>query len=185
MHTATVGLKSFSPYSQGRPHATPMLEKELPDAYEERTWRYRLHVTPEGFVFIPPMAPKNCLSEAAKFLGMQIKGKGKRTYTRHFESGLLITDPLVLPIKAEDVAGEWRFVPADGKRGDGKRVWKCFTVIPAWEGDLTIYVLDDTITEKVLLAHLECAGNFIGIGRFRPANNGFYGRFSVTSLHWE
>jgi hypothetical protein len=37
MHTATVGLKSFSPYSQGRPHATPMLEKELPDAYEERT----------------------------------------------------------------------------------------------------------------------------------------------------
>lgn len=185
MHTVTVGLKSFAPYSQSRAHFTPKLERELADAYEERTWRQRLHVTPQGFVFMPPMAFKNCLSEAAKFLGMQIPGKGRSTYTKHFESGLLITDPLVLPIQADHVEGEWLFVPADGRRGGPKRVPKCFPMIPAWEGSIVIHILDDIIVKSVLLTHLEVAGNFIGVGRFRPCNNGFYGRFSVTAMQWE
>lgn len=48
-------LKSISPYSQGRHYDDPKLEKELPDAYEQRTWRGRMHVE-NGRVFIPPMA---------------------------------------------------------------------------------------------------------------------------------
>jgi hypothetical protein len=30
--------------------------------------------------------------------------------------------------------------------------------------------------------HLHEAGKFIGIGRFRPRNNGFYGRFDVLGV---
>ena len=29
------------------------------------------------------------------------------------------------------------------------------------------------------------AGKFIGIGRFRPRNNGYYGRFDVESVDWK
>lgn len=184
MKTATVTLESISPYSQSRHYQAEKLPKELAKDYEARTWRERMHVTEAGDIFIPPMAFKNCLSEIAKYLGMQIPGKGKSTYTKHFEAGILVTDPLVLPLKKDDVKGEWLFVPADGRRGSGKRVEKCFPVVPRWTGQVVFHVMDETVTQDVFKHHLEQAGAFIGIGRFRPRNNGYYGRFCVAGMEW-
>lgn len=184
MKTATVFLKSSTPYSQSRHYTTPKLEKENPRDYEERTWRDRVHSTSDGFIYIPPMSFKNCLSEAAKFLSKQIPGKGKSTYTKHFEAGVLVVEPLVLDIKKDEIDGEWLFVPADGVRGSGKRVDKCFPVIRGWSGEVTFHVLDETITKDVFIEHLSHAGSLIGIGRFRPRNNGYYGRFTVESIDW-
>lgn len=185
MRTAIVELESVSPYSQSKFYQTEKLAKERPDDYERRTWRDRLHVNDDGFVFIPPMSFKNCLSAIAKYLSIQIPGKGKSTFTKHIEAGILVTDPLILPVKRDDVAGEWFFVPADGRRGSGKRVMKRFPVIPSWKGQVIFYVLDDTVTSDVFVQHLEEAGKFIGIGRFRPQNNGFYGRFRINDIAWE
>jgi hypothetical protein len=39
MKTCHARLRSRSPYSQSAVHATPKLNKEGPDSYEERTWR--------------------------------------------------------------------------------------------------------------------------------------------------
>ena len=96
----------------------------------------------------------------------------------------MCADPLILPLKAEAVSGEWLFVPANGMRGNGKRVWRCFPRISTWEGQVKFVVLDETITRDVFFEHLQQAGAFIGIGRFRPRNNGYYGRFSVEKLEW-
>jgi hypothetical protein len=182
MRQIIASLESVSAYSQSRYHQTPKLDKETHDDHEKRTWRNRLHTNQDGFVFIPPMSFKNCLSECAKYISMQIPGKGKSTYTKHFEAGVMVTDPLVLPIKGEDVTGEWLHVPSDGRRGGSSRVLKCFPCIPNWSGDVTFFIFDDTITESVFKYHLEQAGRFIGIGRFRPRNNGYYGRFKVADL---
>lgn len=184
MRVATVDLASLSPYSQSRFTDIPKLPKESAEDHEVRVWRERLHVDDQGRVVIPPMAFKNCLSEVAKYLSMQIKGKGKATYTKHFEAGVIVSEGLTLPIKKDDVAGEWLFVPSDGKRGGGSRVKKCFPVIREWSGSVTFHVLDDTITPDVFEQHLKEAGNFIGIGRFRPRNNGYYGRFKVNRVQW-
>ena len=184
MKTAICELESISPYSQSKYYETEKLSKERPDDYEARTWRDRLHVNADGFVFIPPMAFKNCLSSVAKYLSIQIPGKGKATFTKHIEAGVLVTEALVLPVKKDDVAGEWYFVPSDGKRGGGKRVKRCFPVIPHWQGAVSFHILDDTVTEDIFRQHLEEAGKFIGIGRFRPQNNGFYGRFKVNEVVW-
>lgn len=184
MKTASAFLKSLSPYGQNAYVQAPKLDKESADDYEKRTWRERMHSTPEGNVFIPPMAFKNCLSEAAKFLSIQIPGKGKSTYTKHFEAGVLVTEGLILPDKKDEVQGQWLFVPASGVRGDGKRVNKCFPVIPEWEGVVEFHILDDTITAKVFEHVLGEAGKFIGLGFFRPKNNGFWGRFKVEKVEW-
>jgi len=183
MRTFIVQLESMSPYSQSRRHQTEKLnDKESHEDYEKRTWRERLHVNEKEYVFIPPLAFKNCLSRVGKFLSMQIPGRNKATYTKHFEAGVMVMDPLVLPIKKKDVPGEWLFVPSDGKRGGTTRVDKCFPFISEWKGDVMFYVLDDIITLEVFEKHLKEAGNFIGIGRFRPEKNGYYGRFSVKSV---
>lgn len=187
MKTAIAHLKSVSPYSQSR-HVNledfPKLDKESAKDFEKRAWRERCHVNDEGNIIIPPMAFKNCVSEAAKYLSMQIPGKGKATYTKHVESGVLVVDPLVLPIKKESIEGEWLFLPSDGIRGSGKRVDKCYPVIRIWEGKVTFLIFDDTVTKEVFEHFLSEAGKFIGIGRFRPRNNGFYGRFEVKSVSW-
>lgn len=184
MKTAVATLRSVSPYSQSKHYTTEKLPKELHKDYEARTWRDRLHSLESGEVFIPPMSFKNCLSESAKFLSLQIPGKGKSTYTKHFEAGVLVTDALNLGVHRDQVKGEWLFVPADGVRGSGKRVEKQFPVLHEWGGDVVFHVLDETVTEDVFKHVLEQAGAFIGIGRFRPRNNGFYGRFKVERIHW-
>lgn len=186
MKRAVCKLKSISPYSQSKHYDVPKINggRESAKDYEARTWRERLHVNKDGNVFIPPMAFKNCISEIAKYLSMQIQGQGKKTYTAKFEAGVLVVDALTLPLKKEDVQGQWLFVPSDGKRGGAKRVDKCFPVIPEWEGTVEFVILDEIITEDIFRKHLEEAGKFIGIGYFRPRNNGYWGRFSVENVKW-
>lgn len=182
MRQFRVKLESISPLSQSRYHGTEKFEKETHEDYEKRTWKNKCHINEDGYVFLPPMYFKNCLSATAKYLSMQIPGKGKSTYTKHFEAGVLVTEPLVLDLKAEDIKGEWLHVPSDGMRGGTKRVLKCFPYIPNWSGEVDFYILDDTITLDVFKYHVEQAGKFTGIGRFRPRNNGFYGRFEVKEI---
>lgn len=184
MRIALAKLRSVSPYSQSRPVQSRKSRDETHDDYEQRTWRERCHVDGKGLTYIPPMSFKNCIAEAAKYKSIQIPGKGKSTYTKHFEAGILCKEPLPLGVAIDAVVGERLFVPADGRRGSGKRVWKTFPVFPTWTGEVEFLVLDDLIDEEVFLNHLTDAGQFIGIGRFRPRNNGFYGRFAVESVRW-
>jgi hypothetical protein len=194
MKQVTFRMTGISPYSQSK-LISAKKERETAKDHESRCWMERAHIDASGGVIIPPMAVKNALSECAKFMGMQIPGKGKSTYTKHFEAGLMCMDPVVLhrvkgkaevPLSIEDIKPEWLFVPSDGKRGGGKRVEKCFPKIETgWTGVAKITVVDPMITEEVLKLHLTRAGQFIGIGRFRPRNNGFYGRFTVSEIEWK
>jgi hypothetical protein len=184
MRTIAAKIKSTSPVSFSRYYAqdVPKEPRENDQDYEERTWRNRVHSRADGTVYIPAFAFKNCLDNAAKYLGKQIPGKGKSTYTKHFNSGVLVRKPVVLKVKKDQVQGEWRHVPADGQPGGAKRVLKCFPVIPEWGGEVVFTVLDDIITVDVLKEHLDVAGQFIGIGSFRPQNRGIYGRFVVEQI---
>ena len=187
MRTVIASLESIAVYSQSRNYSRefPKLPKELDKDYEERTWKERVHYDKDGHVFIPPMSFKNCLSEAARYLSNKIPGKQNATYTKHFEAGVLVTEGITLPVTRETLQGQWLNVPSDGRRGGSKRVWKCFPVIPEWSGAVLFYVFDETITQDVFEYHLMQAGSFIGIGRFRPRNNGFYGRFKSVNFLWE
>lgn len=185
MKTAVVRLKSLSPYAQSKHYTEPAKEaKESPADYERRTWRERMHYDSQGYVFIPPMSLKKSLAEAAMFLSRKIPGKRNATYSKHFRAGVLVVDGITLPIKKDEVPGEWLFLPSDGKRGSGSRVDKCFGRIDEWEGDATYYILDETITQDVFVEHLREAGQFIGIGFFRPINEGYWGRYSSELKSW-
>jgi len=185
---AIATLESMSPYSQSKQYRldeVPKKSGELHKNYEIRTWRERCNANGEGNVVIPPMAFFNALVDAAQYSGKQIPGQGKKTWTAKFRSGIMVKDDLVLPVKKADVEGEWFDVPSDGKRGGGSRVPKCFPVIREWTGKAPFYLLDPIITKDVFEEMLTEAGKYIGIGRFRPQRNGYYGRFAVRSIAWE
>lgn len=185
MKTAVCKLRSTSPYSQGRYHQTPEKPKEDKAEYDTRTWRERLHYLPDtGQVFIPPMSFANSIKEAAKYLNIQIPGKGKSTFTKNFEAGIMVTEPLLIDAYKDSVESETLHVPSDGRRGGTSRVLRTFPLIRKWEGTVTYYILDDIITEEVFTRVLKECGNLIGIGRFRPRNCGYYGRFEVVDVKW-
>lgn len=185
MKTAMAIIQGISPYQQGRYHQTEKLEKETHDDHEKRTWLEKAHVDKNGFIFIPPMAFKKCLETAAKFLSIPIPGKNKSLYTKHFLSGILVSEGMTLNIKKENMDGLWVLGNARGQRGaSGARVSKCFPTIQEWGGVVIFYILDDTITKEVFERVLKEAGNFIGIGVFRPENGGYYGRFIVEKVEW-
>jgi hypothetical protein len=189
MQVYGIEIRGVTPYSQSRVYDVDREQGEGNDDYSRRTWRNHMHSTRDGEVFIPPNAVKNCLSEAAKYLNIVIPGKGKATYTKHFEAGVQIAKPILLGIKAKDVPCEKLFLPADGRRGSGKRIWKYYPIIDAWGGVIEVIVLDETVLQtskttglSILEDVFRGAGQFIGLGRFRPRNNGFYGRFDVVRI---
>lgn len=185
--SAKCHLRSNSKYSQSRPYQVEKKPRETPGDYEKRTWRERLHLSYENpeKIQIPGMQFKNCIAECAKYMARQIPGKGKTTYTKHFEAGIMPMGSMELDIYAKDVIEEVVFVPSSGKRGDGNRVYKSFPVIKSWEGVIEFSIFDHTITKEVFIEHLIEAGQFIGIGRWRPRNNGMYGRFLVEKVDWQ
>jgi hypothetical protein len=188
MRTATATLKSASPYSQSKEYASeiPKLNGETPEAYDIRTWREHCHTTPEGNIFISPMAFKFALAAGAKMLGIKIPSKRGATMTKYFDSGVLVMEPLVLPDKKDAVPFDKIYAHANGKRGSGTRVWRRFPRIDHWTGKVAFHVLADEITPEAFEEALRQAGAFIGIGRFRPESpiGGFYGRFEVASISW-
>jgi len=198
MKTYIAQLESLSPYSSSRKHREEKLDKETPEAHEERTWRHKLTTNVDGMVCIPAMAFKFGLTDACRYIGAKIPGKRNATYTKHFEGGLLITEdvnlgihkdsesvePRVITVNGicEHYFGKWVYVNADGVRGGGSRVFRCFPTVKSWKAPLTITVLDDTITAELLRNALETMGLYIGVGQFRAQNGGTNGRFKVVSF---
>lgn len=184
MKTVTITIKGVSPVCQSRFHGLPKLDKESAPDYEARTWREKAHYDDAGNAIIPGKAFKFAIASAAKQLGLQVPGRGKKTYKAAFENGVLVLDPLPLNTKREDVKSVNVLVNADGVRGSGKRVMRTFPIFHKWGGKITVHILNDMITKEVFEQHFQEAGKFIGVGQNRPENCGEHGRFEATKFEW-
>ena len=184
MKKAIIKLKSLTPITFGKFHQTPKLEKELPEAYEIRTWKEKAHYTDDGFIKIPGIMIANCIRESARFLSLQIPGKGKSTFTKHFDSGITIYDDIKTTVKKNDLQGHTQHVPSDGTMGGTKRVIRVFPIIHEWSGQITVLIGDDIITSDIFETVIKNAGNLIGLGTWRPRNRGMNGRFELADMKW-
>jgi hypothetical protein len=183
----SVELKSLSPYSQSKFHQTPKLtDKELPDKYEERTWRNRVHLNERGRVILPGMSFKKSLVGAALLSKKKITGKGQATWNQHIISGISPLTDLETDLVIEDILPEWIHCDAQGgAKGVKTRVLRCYPLIKSWHGVVEFINFDPLITQDIFTEFLMEAGLLIGVGRFRPANGGTKGRFKVIHVEWK
>jgi hypothetical protein len=187
MKKAIVTLRSLTPITFGKFHQTPKNPKELHEDFESRTWREKTHYDPKTQeVFIPGIMIANCIREAAKYLSKQIPGKGKATYTKHFDAGIFIKDRISLGKKKDELT-EYAavHVPSDGQRGGTKRVVRYFPKFDSWQGIVEIVIGDDIITPDVMEEVINNAGSLIGMGTWRPRSRGDNGRFELIEMKWD
>lgn len=186
---ATLTLYGTSWYSQSRQHDEATLTGERPDAYDQRTWRSKMHTEirdGRNTVVIPAHGIHQCIAAAARYSKRQIPGQGKATWTAKFTSGIAILEnPAIDDLDPATVGGRTISANSDGVRGSGKRVPRRFPhIAPGWVSTFDVYILDPIITEQVFREMIDLAGMFIGIGQFRPQNGGTNGRFKIKELLW-
>jgi hypothetical protein len=51
-----------------------------------------------------------------------------------------------------------------------------------WTAEFKLCTGEDTFTDKQIMELLNTTGSYVGIGSFRPLNNGYFGRFQVKEL---
>lgn len=125
-------------------------------------------------VYVPSSQIHGCLIEAGKSL--QVVGKGKATYSKLFGAFILI-EPACMKITPQKYTIDER--PVIVQRARIIRYRPCWE---KWELDFEIVVMDYDISDDVVKQALDHAGRYVGIGDFRPAKKGPFGRFIVTEF---
>lgn len=192
MKTYRVTLTGVSEMFFGRPVLEPKLKNETHEQHDARTAPQKVYVEQigerKGTVYIQPFALKNGLESAAKRIQRPIPGQGKSTYSKLFRQGVMCVEKIYLtdhagkPLTLDDVKMLRIFVPSDGKRGSGKRVWRTFPQVTEWAAVGVIHIVDPKIDEEILTEHLVEFGQYIGMGSMRVENGGIAGRFAVESV---
>ena len=184
MRTFTAVLESRSAYSQSRRHDLPKLNKESDTAYDARTWRDHCTVNKDGIVCIPAMAFKKAIDRTAQKLGEKVPGRRGATWAGYFKGGIIPMEELFpIGIKVEDVQPLSVWCSSTGRPG-GSQVSRTYPIIPKWTATVEFEVLDNILPEEVIERTLSESGLIVGIGRFRPENGGFNGRYAVKSVKW-
>lgn len=142
--------------------------KERPTPEQDAT--DRLYQNGEG-----PYFPAENLRQSVIVAASRTK-IGRRAATTDVAAAIYI-EPFALPLR-----GEWhvdsRPVVIPATRG---RVLRHRPMFDQWTIELTLQVDTDLIDAATVRKILDDAGNYVGIGDFRPARKGPYGRFRVDN----
>lgn len=183
MRVATIKIKGLTPYSQSKAIKSERPKQTPHDEFDEQIWREHIHADKDGNVFIPVGCITQGLSTSASYLGKtgQLSKKGQSTWAENIRCGLAVAAAPKIGKKIKDAVMEKVYCHADGKRTCGTRVWRRFPMFSDWSATMVIHILDDNIPEAIFEAVVEAFGLFNGIGRHRPQNGGYLGRFTVES----
>lgn len=186
MKSFLVTIKGKTPYMQHRMDDTKLEEWEKKhslvitpnNASEEHAKRaqFHSHCDNDGNFYIPSDQIRGALIGA----GTLVKGKvGAQTKSMKSSVSAFFTI-------AEDRIPIEPFQEIDVRSAVNKNVKARVIVVRpkwnTWQVDFTLNVDNDSMPDEMILQLLEFAGNNIGIGSYRPTNNGMFGRFSVTKM---
>ena len=190
MSKVTLRLKGIAPLLYGRPVFDEKRPNESHDQLEERTWKQRALVDDDGRLCIAAVAVHKSLCAGGKWLGMKIKGEGKKTYTKRFESGIIQVEPMCpvhngkQDLTIDDIERERLFVPPT--QNAKTRVWRNFPKLkPGWWIEPSFIVTDEKLTEDVIFQHAKCAGMHDGLGSMRIGCGGPNGMYTAEVVAFE
>lgn len=187
MKSYKVRIRGTSPYMQHRMDDVKLeqWEKErhmiienlglnTPDAVKAEFHCYR---DADGHCYIPSTQLKSAFIESGKL----VKGKvGAATKSmKNIVAGMFQVTPEQIPIVDYTQIDKRSAVNHNNKA-------RVITVRPkwdtGWEVEFTLKIKIDTMTDDMIKNIVQYAGDYIGIGSFRPTKNGEFGCYEIVDF---
>lgn len=151
---------------------------ERPEVSQEDSHRaeYHCYRNAEGKCYIPSDQIKRALINAGTFMKSKV---GVRTKSmKSIVAACFIPEPEQILIPNYDTIDKRSTVNKNIKA----RVICVRPKWTSWEVSFTLQVLENTITKETVEELIKYAGFYVGIGSYRPTNNGHFGRFEIKSI---
>lgn len=137
---------------------------------------YHCYRNESGKCYIPADQIRGSLIGAGTYMKAKVGGRSKSMKTIVAATFIPTPDQIIIP--DYDCIDKRSAV----NRNIKARVLVLRPKWTIWEASFTLNVHEDTITKEAVKELLTYAGNYVGIGSFRPTNNGMFGRFEVVTL---
>jgi len=177
MKTYKVTIQGISPLLMNRPSALIgdiSKEKIQKDETPEAQAKKKLYEI-DGKLYQPETHIKGSLVEAGK--DQKVVGKGKSTYSK-------IVGYAVEVNPFEIIHKKQKWIPysvlAVNPSTRGRNLLHR-PMLKEWELDFEVTFDEEQVPASILKEIFERAGKFVGIGDWRPAKKGRFGKFQVTS----
>jgi len=180
MKTYKVRIKGTSPLLMNRPSALIgdiTKEKTQADVSPREQAETRLYLTNKKKLYQPETHIKGSLVEAGK--NQKVVGKGKATYSKIVGYAVEINP---YEIVHKNQAWEVFSVLAVNPNTRGRNMVHR-PMLKEWELDFEVTFDDEQVSAVVLKEIFDRAGRIVGIGDWRPAKKGRFGKFQV--INWK
>lgn len=181
-----VKIKGITPYMQHRMDDVKLEEwekkrgmiMERPDVALEDVKRaeYHCYRNGDGKCYIPSDQIRGALINAGSYVKAKVGGRSKSM--KQIVAAMFMVSPEQIIIPDYDVIDKRSAV----NRNIKARVISIRPKWTNWEVEFTLLVMNSTITKETIQEIISHAGNYVGIGSFRPTNNGMFGRFELQEF---
>lgn len=186
MKSYKLTLKSLSPYMQHRMDDMSLAEWEKcrrqiierPEVSQADAHRaeYHCYRNVGGQCFIPADQLRGSLINAGTYMKSKMGARSKSMKTIVAATFMIAPDEIIIP----------DFDSIDKRSAVNKNIKGRVMVIrpkwSEWQTDVILNCYEASITKETIKQLFEYAGSYVGIGSFRPTNNGLFGRFEVIKL---
>jgi len=175
--TYSVEIEGITPYLQNQFSDMDSLETtkkkviktSVPKA-EDKAYK-----TAAGKYYIPSVQLERCISVAGK----SFKGKGRSSLSTVLSAMVTIMPTEIIDFTPQQYVEDKQTGVNPNTKG---RVVIVRPRYDNWKAKFQLTVDTDDIPDGIMEDILRHAGNFVGIGDFRPMKNGKFGRYSVTKF---
>lgn len=186
MKVYKIKIKGLTPYMQHRMDDLKLEEweknrgliMERPDVSKEDAIRaeYHCYRNTLGSCYIPSEQIRGALIGAGSMVKAKVGGRSKSM--KQVVAAMFMVSPDHIDLPDYD---------AIDKRSAVNRNVKARVIVvrpkwTTWEASFKLHIMNDTITKETAYDVLYNAGEYIGIGSFRPTNNGLFGRFEIVEF---
>lgn len=187
MKSYTVKLRSLTPYMQHRMDDKSLAEwekargpiMERPEVSHTDAARAEFHCyrNAAGQCYIPADQIRGSLIAAGSYIKAKVGALSKSMKT--IVAACFIVSPEEILLPDYDLIDKRSAVNKNIKA----RVISVRPKWSSWEIEFMLNVFEDTITIETIEKLFHYSGSFVGIGSFRPTNNGMFGRYELVSIN--
>lgn len=140
---------------------------------------FHSYSTVDGLFYIPSEHIRVALINAGGYMKSKV-GNAKKSM-KNIVAAMFMVSPEKISIPQFDEVDKRSAVNKNNKA-------RVMVIRPKWQegwrGEFTLVIDDNTMTKETVIELLNYAGRYVGIGSYRPANNGFFGRFEVEQIEF-